>query len=212
MTAPGDAFGGRRAGRAARGGQAAGDIVACRDDGPLARRIGRVVQGQLPPLLPAVAGVTVTAVLAALGLRNLPGMLLLTPAVAMLLAALGADHPHDGRGDWLVPPLLQAGQYVYLAALAFALRVPAAATFALIAVIALHHMDLLHRHRYGLSPRGKVAAAGLGWEGRMLVAGAGGMLGVETFCYIALAGYLGLLFGRDSLACWLAVRNGESPR
>ena len=141
MTTAGDAFGRQRAGRSARDGQAAGDIVACRDDGPLARQIGRVVQGQLPPLLPAVAGVTVTAVLAALGLRNLPGILLLTPAVAMLLAALGADHPHDGRADWLVPALLQAGQYVYLAALAFALRVPAPATFALIAVIALHHMD-----------------------------------------------------------------------
>jgi predicted outer membrane lipoprotein len=171
-----------------------------------------VVQGQLPPLLPAVAGVTVTAVLAALGLRNLPGMLLLTPAVAMLLAALGADHPHDGRADWLVPPLLQAGQYVYLAALAFALGVPGPAAFALIAVIALHHMDLLHRHRYGVPPRGRVAAAGLGWEGRMLVAGAGGMLGAETFFCIALAGYLGMLFGWDSLTCWLAVKEGESPR
>ena len=165
MTTAGDAFGRPRAGRPAGDGQAAGDIVACRDDGPLARQIGRVVQGQLPPLLPAVAGVTVTAVLAALGLRNLPGVLLLTPAVAMLLAALGADHPHDGRGDWLVPALLQAGQYVYLAALAFALGVPAPATFALIAVIALHHMDLLHRHRYGVSPGPRVAAAGPGLGG-----------------------------------------------
>ena len=161
MTTSGEAFGRQRAGRSARDGQSAGDIVACRDDGLLARQIGRVVQGQLPPLLPAVAGVTVTAV---------------------------------------------------LAALAFALQVPAPATFALIAVIALHHMDLLHRHRYGMSPGPKVAAAGLGWEGRMLVAGIGGMLGIETVFYIALAGYLGLLFGRDSLTCWLAVRDGENPR
>jgi hypothetical protein len=212
MTTAGDAFDRQRAGRSARDGQGAGDIVACRDDGPLARQIGRVVQGQLPPLLPAVAGLTVTGVLAALGLRNLPGVLLLTPAVAMLLAALGADHPHDGRGDWLVPALLQAGEYIYLAALAFALRVPAPATFALIAVIALHHMDLLYRHRYGVSPGPKVAAAGLGWEGRMLAAGIGGMLGIETAFYIALAGYLGLLFGWDSLTCWLAVRDGEDLR
>ena len=212
MTAPGDALGRQRAGRPARGGPTAGDLVAARDDGPLAQRIGRVVQGQLPPLLPAVAGVTVTAVLAALGLRSLPGVLLLTPAVAMLLAALGADHPHDGRADWLVPALLQAGQYIYLAALAFALRVPAPATFALIAVIALHHMDLLYRHRYGVSPGPRVAVAGLGWEGRMLVAGVGGLLGIETVFYIALAGYLGVLFGWDSLTCWLAVRDGEPSR
>ena len=212
MTTAGGAFGRPRAARPGRDGRDAGDIVACRDDGPLARQIGRVVQGQLPPLLPAVAGVTVTVMLAALGLRSLPGVLLLTPAVAMLLAALGANHPHDGRADWLVPALLQAGQYIYLAALGFALRVPAPATFALIAVIALHHMDLLHRHRYGVSPGPKVAVAGLGWEGRMLVAGVGGLLGIETVFYIALAGYLGLLFGWDSLTCWLAVRDGEPSR
>ena len=211
MTTAGDAFDRQRAGRSARDGQGAGDIVACRDDGPLARQIGRVVQGQLPPLLPAVAGLTVTGVLAALGLRNLPGVLLLTPAVAMLLAALGADHPHDGRGDWLVPALLQAGEYVYLAALAFALRVPAPATFALIAVIALHHMDLLYRHRYGVSP-GPVATAGLGPGG----ADAGGRdrrdAGHRDGLLHRAAGYLGLLFGWDSLTCWLAVRDGEDLR
>jgi predicted outer membrane lipoprotein len=207
-----DAVGRQQAGPAPRGGEFAGDLVASRDDGPLASRIGRAVQGQLPPLLPAVAGVTVTAVLAALGMRNLPGVLLLTPAVAMLLAALGAGHPHDGRVDWLVPPLLQAGQYVYLAAVGFALGVPPAATFALIAVIALHHMDLLHRHRYGIPPGPRVTAAGLGWEGRMLVAGAGGLLGIETFAYVALAGYLCVLFGWDSLTRWLAVKDGTDPR
>ena len=210
MTASG-AAGRPLPGRAA-GGELARGLAACRDDGPLARRIGRVVQGQLPALLPVVAGVTVTAMLAALGLRNLPGVLLLTPPVAMLLAALGAGHPHDGRFDWLVPPLLQAGQYVYLAAAGFALGVPAPATFALIAVIALHYLDLLHRDRYAVPPGPRVTAAGLGWEGRMLVVGAGGMLGIEAFVYVALAAYLAVLFGWDSLTRWLAVRDGAGPR
>jgi hypothetical protein len=186
--------------------------VACRDDGPLASWIGRLVQGQLMPLLPVLAGVTVTTVLAALGVHNLPGVLLLAPAVVMLLAALGAGHPHDGRSDWLVPPLLQAGQYVYLAAVGFALGVPPPATFALIAVIALHYVDLLHRSRYGIPPEQRMTTAGLGWEGRMLVAGAGGLVGIETFTYIALAGYLGLIFGWDSLTRWLAVRDGTAVR
>lgn len=211
MTAP-DAIGRGRTGAAATGGGLAGDLAASRDDGPLAWRIGRVVQGQLMPLLPVVAGVTVTAMLAALGMRNLPGVLLITPAVAMLLAALGAGHPHDGRFDWLVPPLLQAGQYVYLAAVGFALGVPPPATFALIAVIALHHLDLLHRHRYGISPGPRVNAAGLGWEGRMLVAGAAGILGIEAFVYVALAVYLAVLFGWDSITRWLAVREGAAQR
>jgi Family of unknown function (DUF5941) len=195
-------------GRAAGAGYFAAGLIAARDDGPLATRIGRVVQGQLPPLLPAVAGVTVTSMLAALGLHSLPGVLLLTPALAMLLAAFGADNPHDGRFDWLVPPLLQGGQYVYLAAVGFAAGVPAPAIFALIAVIALHHQDLLLRQRRGAAPEPRVAAAGLGWEGRMLVAGFGGMLGVETVVFIALAVYLCALFGWDSLTSWLTVSRG----
>lgn len=201
MTASGDA-----AGRPV----AASVIVACRDDGPLATKIGATVQGQLPPLLPVFAGLTVTAMLAALGLHNLPGLLLLTPAVAMLLAALGADSPHDGRLDWLVPPLLQAGQYVYLAAVGFAVRVPAPATFALIAAIALHHLDLLYRQRSGILPSPGVTAAGLGWEGRMLVAGLGAMVGIEPFVFIVLAIYLWAVFGWDSVTSWLAVSGGGS--
>lgn len=211
MTAPG-ALGRPRSGPAASGGVTASVIASCRDDGPLASRIGEVVQGHLMPLLPVLAGLTVTAVLAALGVHNLPGVLLLAPAIVMLLAALGAGHPHDGRSDWLVPPLLQAGQYVYLAAAGFALGVPPPATFALIGVIALHYTDLLHRSRYGIPPGRRMRAAGLGWEGRMLVAGAGALVGIETFTYIALAGYLAVIFGWDSLTRWLAVRDGTAAR
>jgi hypothetical protein len=189
---------------------ASSGVIACRDDGPLAIRIGATVQGQLPPLLPVFAGVTVTVMLAALGLHSLPGLLLLTPAVAMLLAALGAGSPHDGRLDWLVPPLLQAGQYVYLAAVGFARDVPGPATFALIAAIALHHMDLLYRQRCGILPTPGVTAAGLGWEGRMLVAGLGAMVGIEPFVFIALAIYLWALFGWDSVTSWFTVSGSGS--
>ncbi|HEY3953397.1 MAG TPA: DUF5941 domain-containing protein [Streptosporangiaceae bacterium] len=186
-------------------------LVLSRDDGPLASRVGAVVQGQLPPLLPAIAGITVTAMLAALGLHNLPGPLLLAPAVAMLLAALGAQSPHTGRFDWLVPPLLQAGQYVYLTAVAAAANVPAPATYVLIAAIALHHVDVLQRERHDIAPSHRVTAAGLGWEGRMLVAGFGGMLGIEPFVCIALAGYLWALFGWDSLSSWAMLAGGAGP-
>ena len=68
-----------------------------------------------------------TGVLAALGLRNLPGILLLTPVEAMLLASFGSWHAHDGRGDWLVPPLIQAAEYVFLAEAGFAAPAVAAA-------------------------------------------------------------------------------------
>jgi hypothetical protein len=187
-------------------------VTASRDDGPLATRMGHAVQGQLPPLLPTIAGVIVTVMLAAVGLHNLPGPLLLAPAAAMLLAGLGAGNPHLGPFDWLVPPLLQAGEYVYLAAAGVGTGVPPPATFALIAAIALHHMDLLHRERRRIPPSPEVIRAGLGWEGRLLVVGIAGIgfFSIEPFVYIALAGYLWVLFGWDSLSSWLTIAGGGS--
>ena len=184
------------------------DIAAARDDGPLARFAGALVRGQLVPLPPAIAGLTATVLLATLGLRDLAGLVLLTPVAAMLLAAPGSAHPHDGPLDWLTPLIIQAGQYVYLAALGFAKGVPGPLIFALTALVSLRQLDVAYRARYPMpagDPRG-----GIGWEGRMLVAGVGAMLGVATFCYLALDVYLIWLLSSGSLASWLAAR-GRRP-
>jgi uncharacterized protein DUF5941 len=162
-------------------------VVACRDDGPLAQRAGRLVRGLVVPLPPALAGLTATAMLAGSGMHGLPGVLLLAPVAAMLLAAPGAGHPHDGRLDWLVPAALHAGQCVYLAALGFAVGVPPPLTFALVGVLALRHLHAVARtraaagppprsarsgpHRTGLGPGGLGAVwerRGPGWERRGL--------------------------------------------
>lgn len=180
------------------------DIAAARDDGPLARFAGSVVRGQLVPLPPAVAGLTATVLLATLGLHGLAGLVLLTPVAAMLLAAPGSAHPHDGPLDWLTPLVIQAGQYVYLAALGFAKGVPGPLVFALTGMVALRQVDAAYRARHPMpagEPRG-----GIGWEGRMLVAGVGTMLGVGTLSYLALTVYLLWLLWSGSLASWLAVR------
>jgi Family of unknown function (DUF5941) len=180
------------------------DTAAARDDGPLARFAGALVRGQLVPLPPAVAGLTATVLLATLGLRDLAGLVLLTPVAAMLLAAPGSAHPHDGPLDWLTPLVIQAGQYVYLAALGFAKGVPGPLIFALTALVGLRQLDVAYRARYPMpagDPRG-----GIGWEGRMLVAGVGAMLGVATFCYLVLAVYLIWFLSSGSLAGWLAAR------
>ena len=180
------------------------DIAAARDDGPLARFAGALVRGQLVPLPPAVAGLTATVLLATLGLHDLAGLVLLTPVAAMLLAAPGSAHPHDGPLDWLTPLVIQAGQYVYLAALGFAKGVPGPLIFAVTALVALRQLDVAYRARYPM-PAG-AARGGIGWEGRMLVAGLGAMLGVATFCYLALTVYLIWLLSSGSLASWLAAR------
>jgi hypothetical protein len=184
-----------------------GGLADYRGDGVVSRWIGGLVQGRLPPLPPVLVGLLVTCVLAALGLGNLPGILVLTPVEAMLLASLGACHPHDGRADWLVPALLQTGECVFLAGLGFSRHVPAAVVFALLAAVTLRHADLAYRARSGQGiPADKF---GLGWDGRMLLAGVAAVAGIAPLAFAVLAGYLWLLFCWDFLSGWLLTTVGD---
>jgi hypothetical protein len=191
-------------------------VLGYRDDGPVAVWIGQFVNGRLPALPPLVVGLLVTGMLVALGVQNLPDLLVLTPVEAMLLASLASWHPHDGPRDWLAPPLLVAGECVFLAALGFAGRVPPLATFALVAAVALHHLDLAYRARNELVPsaigplvreEGQLAYSdrtGFGWDGRLIIAGLAGVGGVQPAIYPLLALYLCGLLARDWLTSWSA--------
>jgi Family of unknown function (DUF5941) len=181
--------------------RARGMLPAYRDDGPIAYRIGGVVRGQLPPLPPLLVGLLVTGDLAFLGLGNLPGVLILAPVAAMLLAALGARHPHDRRLDWLVPSLLLVGEGVFLTGLGFDRHVWLPVIFALLAAVITRHADLAYRARSGQGIPDD--AFGLGWDGRMLVAGLAGWLGVVPYAYAVLGAWLWLLAGWDFLGAWL---------
>ncbi|MHB1593029.1 MAG: hypothetical protein ACYCU3_02475, partial [Streptosporangiaceae bacterium] len=196
-------------------------LRACRDDGPVAAWAGRLVQGKLAPLPPLVIGLTATILLAVLGMRNLPGVVTLAPLIVLLLAAPGAGHPHDGPADWLVPALLLAGQYVYLAALGYAQPVPGPIIFTLCALTGIWYLSLAADLREtpgvvrdatgpGRDRRAGALTAGIGWEGRMFLAGLTAIFGIASFGYLGLAAYLGLLIGRRVLAG--RQRAGEDDR
>ena len=176
-----------------------GEVRGYRGDGWLASRIGGFVGGRLPLMPPLFVGLLVTGVLVALGLRNLPGALVLTPVEAMMLAALGSWHPHDGRSDWLVPPLLQVAEYVFLAEAGFAGGVWPPVTFALVAAAGFRHLDVADRARGG---PGHYDRGGFGWEGRMIVAGITVAAGIQVVVYPALALYLSWLNARDWATAW----------
>jgi hypothetical protein len=141
-------------------------------------------------------------VLTALGLRNLPGILLLTPVEAMLLAAFASWHPHDGRTDWVVPPLLHAAEYTFLAEIGFAARVYPPLVFAVVAAVGLRHLDLGYRVRGGLAAG--IDRRALGWEGRMIVVGIAAAVGIAPLAYGALAIYMWWRVVRDWLVGWSA--------
>jgi len=197
-------------------------VLRCRDDGAIARWFGRLVRGNLMPLPAALLALAAVAMLAHLGLRDLPGLLILAPAIVMLVAAPGSSHPHAGRFDWLVPAVLQGAQYIYIAALGFAAGVPAPLTFVLCAAIALRYADLgcegspvLPGRRRAASAAPDQPAAGqlvpeqgtwMGWEGRMIICGLGAAMGIAMFAYVALAAYVG------GLVCWKIMTSGLGLR
>ncbi|MGI8328734.1 DUF5941 domain-containing protein [Actinomadura scrupuli] len=184
-------------------------LVVYRDDGPICGVLGRLAQGNLPPLLPALVAAVVTLVLLLAGVGGEGGLALFAPVVALLLTGPASTHPHDGRLDWLVPPLIRAIEYGYLAVLGFAHGVSEPLIYVLIAVLAYHHYDTVYRTRQKLWPQEWVFRAGLGWEGRMLVVAAAGFAGVLPFAYAALAAYLGVLFVVESVLTWTRTDRGS---
>ncbi|MBO0821282.1 MAG: hypothetical protein J2P26_10565, partial [Nocardiopsaceae bacterium] len=197
-------------------------IIGYRGDGPLSVWIGAFVDGRLPPTPPLLVGLLVTGVLTAFGLGHLTGFLIFTPALGMLLGALGCWHPHDGRREWLVPALLHVGEYVILAAIGFSGRVWPPVIFALITAVALRHFDLAYRARNQVSPSlfmrpganvGRAPALpgadwrGLGWDGRTLAAACVAAAGIASYAYAAAAVYLWVLLGREAVSGWSAGRS-----
>ncbi|MGW4792517.1 DUF5941 domain-containing protein [Nonomuraea sp. MG754425] len=184
-------------------------VVAYRDDGPLSRAMGLLVAGQLPPLPPVIAGAFVTGVLLLLGVAGSDGLAVFAPAVTLLLAGPGSTHPHDGRLDWLVPPILRLIEYTFIAACGFAHGVHPVVIFVLLGALAFHHYDLVYRLRQHVYPPPWLATAGLGWDGRMMLVSLVALSGWLTGGYVLLALYLWGLFGWESLTCWLvAPRTG----
>ncbi|KUP96249.1 DUF5941 domain-containing protein [Thermobifida cellulosilytica] len=181
------------------------DLRFLRDDGHLSTGIGTLVQGALPPVLPAFAGILVMGVLLVAGFGDLTGVTLFAPAAALLLSGVASAHPHDGRFDWVVPPLLHGAEYLYLFALGYGAGVPGPLVFALVALVVLHHGSTVLRARHGVLPPEWARWAMLGWDGRMLLVAAGGAMGWLPFAYGLLLGYLAVLFAWETATSWLAA-------
>jgi len=196
-----------------RTGQTRAVLLALRDDGAAARWAGRLVQGMLIPLPPAFAGLIATALLAALGIHNLPGFIAMTPPVVMMLAAPGSSHPHDGRFDWLAPVLLVAVQYVYFGSVGFARAVPGPVIFSACAMTYVWYAGVIRSAAQGDLRGGQNRSSGpgsaIGWESRMFTVGLAATLGLATFGYVVLAASLGAFIGRTAIIGYLVTTEDD---
>ena len=174
-----------------------------RDDGPIARLLGRSGVGR--PLAGALTAALVGVLFLAVAYTVSNGVgarsLTLSAAAALLVAALPAGAAHDRPLDFLVPAALRAAEYLFVIAVGVAFDVPAWGTFLLLFALALWHYDLtarLEKRETG----GWLQRWGLGWDGRVLVLALGCAFGQAGATTVTIASYLLFTFTLGSVIWW----------
>jgi hypothetical protein len=182
-------------------------LLAYRDDGPLVAAVRDRIGPGLPPVpatLLALAAVLVIGLTGVLG-DGTGTIMLLPPLIMAALVIPTAPRDHLGRFDWLVPPLIRGTEFIVIIFLGLAAGTPKWLLFALIYVVGYHTYDTVYRTRQSIWPAPWVFQAGLGWEVRLLLLGAGAALGLLTWVAAALTLYLGVLFAFESVTSWVRL-------
>ncbi|GAA4233804.1 hypothetical protein FHR32_005255 [Streptosporangium album] len=180
-------------------------LLAYRDDGPLVMALRDKVGPGLPPVPAALAALLAIVAMAVSGMLD-EGPVLLVPVlvmVALVLPTVARDHL--GRLDWLMPPLIRTIEFLTIILIGLAADAPKWLLFVLIYVIGYHTYDTVYRTRQSIWPPDWVFKAGLGWELRLLLIGAGAAFGVLTWVLAALTLYLGVLFAIESVTSWVRL-------
>lgn len=207
-TAPGIAIGERFA-RAPRT-----PLESYRDDGPLARLLGAAVGRfiPVPPLPLALIGLGgLLAVIAVEGDGASNGTVAAAIAWFILWAGISSGRPHTDRFAWALPGVVRVGEYGSLIWIGSTVgESSSAGAFALIAVLAFRHYDLVYRARF----QGKPPAAWLdvllgGWDGRLVLVTL--LLAADALpaALFVLAGVLAVVLVTECVASW--ARQSAAP-
>ncbi len=191
-------------------------LALFRDDGPLALALGRASAslGRVQPVLLVAAGLLpgIVVVLARGDAVSWP----VAAALVAWLVALGgvaSGRPDRARRRWLVPALLRMGEYgglLSIASLSARSAVPAA--FALIAVLAFRHYDLVYRLRgRRASPPALLGVLAGGWDGRLVAGVALLAVGALRAGMFVLAAVLATVFVMECARDWLHFARAGGP-
>ena len=191
-------------------------LDAYRDDGPLATAVGRALGRRVgsPPLaLLLLAGLPLALAIAIEGDGASDGLVAGVVAWVVLVGGLASARPLTDRMRWLVRPCCARSSTPDCCGSARWLGATLEpATFALLCAITYHHYENVYglRHR-GVRPPAWVTAAGLGWDGRLLLGVVLLVAGALPAAFYVLAVLLAGLFVTETVAEWRRFRLGQAP-
>jgi Family of unknown function (DUF5941) len=188
-------------------------IAVYRDDGPIARALGRVHLPAPAPLLAlaALAPLLVAVIATGGGASDA----LAGAVIAWVLLAGGLATGAQGRHKiaWAGTPLLRLTEYVgliWIAALHGESAYPA--VYALLGALAFRHYDLVYRLRHrGVVPARWVSALSLGWDGRLVLAFVLLVAGALPVGFYVVAAVFGAAFVGEAVYGWVVVGRVEQP-
>lgn len=191
-------------------------VAVYRDDGLLARALGRA----LGPLIPLPAPVLILAGLlpllavAAIGGGDVSlGAAGAVLAWVLLTVGISSGVRRREKVRWTEPPLLRLTEYaalIWIAALEGASAYPAA--FALLAALTFRHYDLVYRLRHrGVTPARWVSAIAGGWDGRLIAAFVLLAAGALPAGFFVAAAVLGVVFVGEAVVGWVVYGRVQRP-
>jgi hypothetical protein len=188
-------------------------LAVYRDDGPIARALGRL-HVPLPAPLLALAGLAplVVAVIVT-GDGASDGVAAAVLAWALLTVGASSGAPARRKVAWAAVPIERLTEYlalIWLAALHGESAYPAA--YALLGVLAFRHYDLVYRLRHrGVVPARWVSALSLGWDGRLVLAFVLLVAGALPVGFYVVAAVFGAAFVGEAVYGWVVVGRVEQP-
>jgi hypothetical protein len=184
-----------------------------RDDGAIARALGRVHLALPGPVLALAALAPLLGVVVATGGGASDALAGAVIAWALLAGGLATGAQGRRKIAWAVTPLLRVTEYmalIWITALHGESAYPA--TYALLGALAFRHYDLVYRLRHrGVVPARWVSALSLGWDGRLVLAFVLLVAGALPDGFWVLAAVFGAAFVGEAVYGWVVIGRVEQP-